>query len=72
MKKLHVNASEAETSAAPADTHTMFLLERIALVSGEDSPKEDVSTVMNEVSAWLGEQEDGDDIFSVSNYLTIL
>lgn len=55
-----------ETSTASVDAQATFLLERIALVSDEDCPKEDVMTVMNDVNTWLCEQ---DDTFSVSDHL---
>ncbi|KAG2151585.1 uncharacterized protein EDB93DRAFT_1273951 [Suillus bovinus] len=60
VKKLHLaNPPELDNAAQDAiDAHASLLLQRIALVSGEDTPEADVVEVVTEVQEWLQSQPD--------------
>ncbi|KAG1725667.1 hypothetical protein EDB19DRAFT_1754933, partial [Suillus lakei] len=68
VKKLHLaNPPELENAEQDAiDAHAGLLLQRIALVSGEDTPETDVVEVVTEVQEWL--QSQPDDPNSVSHF----
>ncbi|KAH7890474.1 hypothetical protein F5I97DRAFT_35195 [Phlebopus sp. FC_14] len=71
VKKLHVagppeldGAEEEGEGGATTTTNTtqaFLLLQRLALVSGEDIPDEEVVEVVTEVDAWLSGQSENDD-----------
>ncbi|KAG1758780.1 hypothetical protein EDD22DRAFT_997000 [Suillus occidentalis] len=58
VKKLHLaNPPELDNAEQDAiDAHASLLLQRIALVSGEDAPEADVVEVVTEVQEWLQSQ----------------
>ncbi|KAG2095924.1 uncharacterized protein F5147DRAFT_763655 [Suillus discolor] len=60
IKKLHLaNPPELDNAAQDAiDAHASLLLQRIALVSGEETPEPDVVEVVTEVQEWLQSQPD--------------
>jgi hypothetical protein len=60
VKKLHLaNPPELDNAEQEAiDAHASLLLQRIALVSGEDAPEADVVEVVTEVQEWLQSQPD--------------
>lgn len=60
IKKLHLtNPPELDNAEQDAiDAHASHLLQRIALVSGEDTPEADVVEVVTEVQEWLQSQPD--------------
>ncbi|KAG2346443.1 hypothetical protein BDR05DRAFT_988115 [Suillus weaverae] len=60
VKKLHLaNPPELDNAEQDAiDTHAGLLLQRVALVSGEDTPEADVVEVVTEVQEWLQSQPD--------------
>ncbi|KAG2125675.1 hypothetical protein DEU56DRAFT_566103 [Suillus clintonianus] len=60
VKKLHLaNPPELDNAEQDAiDAHASLLLQRIALVSGEDTPEADVVEVVTEVQEWLQFQPD--------------
>ncbi|KAI0685363.1 hypothetical protein BC835DRAFT_1290334 [Cytidiella melzeri] len=54
IKKLHIDRYTADGSAEPDETiQVNGFLQRIALVSGVNTPEEDVADVVSEVSRWL-------------------
>jgi hypothetical protein len=71
VKRLHLDVAGASDSGPSASGHNLAypLLERIALVSDEQSSPEDVMTVTAEVNSWLAEQSGAACDTSVSNHL---
>lgn len=60
IKKLHVDrfsgsSTEGNVSTGGSTTQEAELLHRLAMVSGENTPDEDVNEVMNDVQRWLAE-----------------
>ena len=55
IKKLHVAKAPNEPDGADVvlDSRSTVLLQRVALVSGEDSPDESLWDVLNDVGQWL-------------------
>ena len=47
------------------ESHLAVLLQRVALISGENAPDEDVLEVLNDVTEWLSSQSN--DLSSVSD-----
>jgi hypothetical protein len=70
VKKLHLaNPPELDNAEQNAiDAHASLLLQRIALVSGEDTPEPDVVEVVTEVQEWLQSQPDDPNSVSPAHY----
>ncbi|KAG1723179.1 uncharacterized protein EDB91DRAFT_1351226 [Suillus paluster] len=60
VKKLHLaNPPELDNAEQDAiNTHSSLLLQRVAIISGEDTPEADVVEVVTEVQEWLQSQPD--------------
>lgn len=72
-KKLYVGTSAVENSVSAADQRTIsLLLDRIDLVSRDDSSEEDILTAMDKVDEWLREESNADEMRWVSNYLVVV
>ncbi|KAG2065620.1 hypothetical protein BDR04DRAFT_1032218 [Suillus decipiens] len=71
VKKLHLaNPPELDNAEQNAiDAHASLLLQRIALVSGEDTPEADVVEVVTEVQEWLQSQPDDPNSVSPASVL---
>ena len=61
IKKLHITkpSDEPGGSVVPVDSQSTVLLERVALVSGEDAPDEDIAVVLGDVADWVTTQDNG-------------
>ncbi|KIM81257.1 hypothetical protein PILCRDRAFT_506477 [Piloderma croceum F 1598] len=68
VKKLHVDKAPQEPDGTNVllDSHSAVLLQRVAMVSGENTPDEDVMEVLNDVTEWLSTQSN--DLSSVSHF----
>lgn len=68
IKRLHVDKPSDEDELArqeEAQRHT--LLQRLAMVSGEHAPDQDVAEVITDVVDWLAKQDEDDTSVSFSN-----
>ena len=64
IKRLHVDKAPDEDGASTEETQINAMLQRIAMVSGENAPDGDVAEVVTDVMEWLEAQ--GDDVTLVS------
>jgi hypothetical protein len=72
VKKLHVDKAPQEPDGTNVllDLHSAVLLQRVAMVSGENTPDEDVMEVLNDVTEWLSTQSN--DLSSVSHFFFLV
>src|ERR1700685_2004939 len=72
VKKLHVDKAPDEPDGTNVllESHSAVLLQRVALISGENAPAVDVAEVINDVMEWLSTQSN--DLSSVSLLSSVL
>jgi hypothetical protein len=72
IKKLHIDRYNAvDTGESDEAIQVNGFLQRVALVSGENTPEENVTDVINETSRWLAARDQNQGLVSIT-FLSVI